>query len=220
MTTLDGRETAPLLATPRLFQNIDGSPMGFWQAVIGGRSVGAPGTPMLMQEAHRRWGRSNWRSLFREAKTLASEGFAVSPRMAASVARGAVQLAMHPTTAAYFLPDGKPVAEGALLKNPAYAASIEMLANQGAAPFYTGEIAADIVRAVRQTSNPGVLSAVDLALYQVKERPPVCADYRGFEVCGMGPPSSGGLAVGQILGMIAPFDMTGLGPENAHRLGG
>ena len=216
MTTLDARETAPLLASPRLFQNLDGSPMGFWQAVVGGRSVGVPGTPMLLQEVHRRWGRANWSGLFTEAKTLASEGFVVSPRLANSVARDAETLALQPATAAFFLPQGVAISEGALLKNPAYAETLAILAAEGAAPFYTGDIAADVVRSLRQTDNPGLLSAVDLALYQVKERAPVCAGYRGFEVCGMGPPSSGGLAVGQILGMLEPFDLTGLGPENAH----
>ncbi len=216
LTTLDGRETAPLTATPRLFQNIDGSPMGFWEAVVGGRSVGVPGTPMLLQEAHRRWGRSNWAGLFTDAETLAREGFAVSLRMAASVARDAVKLSSHPVTAQYFLPEGQALGAGDWVKNPAYADSIRQLAQKGAAPFYTGEIARDIVRAVRTAKAPGELSAIDLALYSVKERAPVCAQYRGHQVCGMGPPSSGGLAVGQILGLVEPFDLAMMGPESAE----
>ncbi len=215
VTTLDGREAAPLAATPRLFLGRDGEPLKFFEAVVGGRSVGVPGTPMLMQEAHRKWGRSQWPSLFEAAITHADEGFTVTPRMAASVARDAERLASHPMTAAYFLPNGAPLAEGAQLDNPEYAASLKMMAAQGAAPFYTGKIAADIVDAVQDASNPGVLSGVDLALYQVKERPAVCMDYRAHDVCGMGPPSSGGLTVGQILGLIQPYDIAELGPDSA-----
>ncbi|WP_372887618.1 gamma-glutamyltransferase [Shimia sp.] len=214
LTTLDGRETAPLSATPRLLQDDAGAPLGFFDAVIGGLSVGVPGTPMLMQEAHRRWGRADWPGLFEAAITLAEDGFAVSPRMAQSVQRDAERLALHPGTAAYFLPGGRPVQAGDRLRNPAYARSLGLLARQGAAPFYSGEIAAEIVAAVRGAPRPGTLSAEDLALYRVKERPAVCAPYRGYDVCGMGPPSSGALAVGQILGLLSPFDMTGLGPED------
>lgn len=216
VTTLDGRETAPLAASPKLFLGRDGQPLKFFDAVVGGRSVGVPGTPLLMEEAHRRWGRSPWPGLFGTATKLADDGFVVSPRMAASVARDAERLASHPVTAAYFVPAGVPLAEGARLRNPAYADSLRALAAEGAAPFYTGEIAADIVRAVRSADNPGVLSAVDMALYQVKERPAVCAQYRRHDVCGMGPPSSGGLTVGLILGMIQPFDIAGLGSDSAE----
>lgn len=214
LTTLDGRETAPLAATPQLFQNVDGSPMGFFRAVVGGRSVGVPGTPMLLEVAHRRWGRANWPGLFDEAIALARDGFAVSPRMAASVARDAKRLASHATTRDYFLPGGAPVQAGQHLKNPAYAASLRALAKHGAAPFYTGDIARQIVAAVQRGSNPGLLNEIDLALYQVKERAAVCAPYRAYQICGMGPPSSGALAVGQILGLVSHFDLATLGPEN------
>ncbi len=216
VTTLDGRETAPLSATPRLLQDQNGEPLGFFDAVIGGLSVGVPGIPMLMQEAHRRWGRANWPGLFADTITLAEMGFSVSPRMAQSVARDAERLAQHPETADYFLPNGASLQAGDVLKNPAYAKSLRLLATEGAAPFYTGEIAAQIVAAVNNAPRPGNLQPLDLALYQVKERPAVCADYRGYDVCGMGPPSSGALAVGQILGLLSPFDMTGLGAEDPH----
>ena len=216
LTTLDGRETAPLAAGPRLFQDADGQPLKFFDAVIGGRSVGVPGTPMLMQEAHRRWGRSVWSGLFDKAIALAQGGFAVSPRMAASVAGDAERLALNPRTAAYFLPGGVPLQAGQMLVNRPYARSLRILAAQGAAPFYTGDIAADIVGAVRNARNPGLLRGIDLALYRVRERPAVCADYREYDVCGMGPPSSGGLTVGQILGLVAPFDLAALGPDNAE----
>jgi gamma-glutamyltranspeptidase/glutathione hydrolase len=216
VTTLDGRETAPLAATPRLFQQIDGSPMGFWTAVVGGRSVATPGTPMLLEQAHRRWGRANWPSLFSDAIDLADNGFSVSPRMAASVANDAIRLNSHPTTAAYFLPEGLPITAGTLLKNPEYATSLRALAEHGAAPFYTGDIAHDVVQAVRTSAAPGLLRDIDLALYTVKERPPACADYRGYAVCGMGAPSSGGLTVGQILGLSEGFDLATLGPDSAE----
>jgi len=203
ITTLDGRETAPLAATPRLFQHPDGTPMGFFDAVVGGRSVGVPGTPALLAEAHRRWGQADWAGLFQPAITLAEDGFSVSLRLAAAVARDAARLASQPGTARYFVPDGQPLAAGARLKNPDYAASLRLLVREGAAPFYTGAIARDIVAAVQGASPAGLLAPLDLAIYRVKDRSPLCLPYRGHEICGMGPPSSGALAVGQILGTLA-----------------
>ena len=215
ITTLDGRETAPLAATPRLFQDAAGAPLAFFEAVVGGRSVGTPGTPALMAEAHRRWGRSDWAVLLDPAIRLAEAGFAVSPRLATLVAGDAERLALHPDTAAYFLPAGKPLAEGDTLRNPAYAATLRVLATQGADGFYTGPVADSIVTAVQEAAdNPGVLDKVDLAIYRVKEREAVCAPYRVWQVCGMGPPSSGALAVGQILGLLQGHDLTALGPDN------
>ena len=216
VTTLDGRETAPLAATPKMLLGEDGQPLGFFDAVVGGLSVGVPGTPMLMEETHRRWGRADWPKLFSEAITLAEQGFAVSPRMAASVERDAERLSIDPQAAQLFVPGGVPVQAGDHFENPAYGRSLRVLAANGAAPFYAGEIARQIVDAVENAQRPGLLSHIDLALYRVKERPAVCADYRGYDVCGMGPPSSGGLAVGQILGLLSPFDMTGLGPDDPH----
>ncbi|MCF6432466.1 gamma-glutamyltransferase [Leisingera sp. MMG026] len=217
LTTLDGRETAPLAATPILFQDENGEPLKFFDAVVGGLSVGTPGTPALLEAAHRRWGRANWPSLFEPAIQLAEDGFAVSPRLAALVAGDAERLARFPATAEYFLPGGEPIAEGAMLLNPDYAATLRALAQGGAGAFYTGPIAAEIVRTVNTAEgNPGVLSATDLALYQVRERPAVCAVYRDFEACGMGPPSSGALTVGQILGMLGQYDLAELGADSAE----
>ncbi len=217
LTTLDGRETAPLDATPTLFLDDTGEPLKFFDAVVGGRSVGTPGTPALMAEAHRRWGRTPWPVLFDDAIRLARQGFSVSPRLAGLVRRDADRLARFAPTAAYFLPKGVPIAAGDRLRNPAYARTLRALAQKGVSAFYTGPIAADIVRAVnRAPGNPGVLSTLDLALYQVRERPAICAPYRAYEVCGMGPPSSGALTVGQILGMLAPYDLAALGPRNAQ----
>ncbi|MEO0381809.1 MAG: gamma-glutamyltransferase, partial [Pseudomonadota bacterium] len=182
LTTLDGRETAPLAVTPTLFQNEDGSRMGFFDAVVGGRSVGTPGTPALLAEVHARWGNQPWPSLFEAGMELASTGFEVSPRLAGLIERDAERLAAFGPTADYFLPGGTPLTVGATLQNPDYAATLGALAVGGAEAIYTGQIAESIVTTVQQFSaNPGVLSALDLAVYQVKERPPVCATYRAHE---------------------------------------
>ncbi|MBL4767179.1 MAG: gamma-glutamyltransferase [Rhodobacteraceae bacterium] len=215
LTTLDGRETAPLAATPTLFQNDAGEPLKFFDAVVGGRSVGTPGTPALMAEAHRRWGHSPWPSLFQSAITLAEDGFAVSPRLAGLVDRDAERLARFPATADYFLPNGAALQAGDLLKNPDYADTLRILADKGEDGFYTGPVAADIIRTVATAAgNPGVLSQLDLAIYQIQERAPVCVTYRAHDVCGMGPPSSGALTVGQILGMLESYDLAAMGPDN------
>ncbi len=219
LTTLDGRETAPLGARPTLFQDAAGAPLTFYDAVVGGRSVGTPGTPALLAEAHRRWGRTPWPALFASAIGLAEQGFSVSPRLAELVAGDAERLARFPGTAAYFLPGGKPLVDGQVLKNPAYGDTLRQLAATGADAFYSGPIAADIVQTVQGApGNPGVLSQIDLALYQVRERPPVCVPYRAHEVCGMGPPSSGALTVGQILGMLDSHDLPGPQNPEAWRL--
>ena len=206
ITTLDGRETAPLAATPRLFQNENGERLKFWDAVVGGRSVGVPGTPALMEAAHKKWGQNSWNSLFSEAIDLADNGFAVSPRLAALVARDAERLGRFSDTAHYFYPNEQPLVEGYLLTNPAYADLMRRMAKDGAEVIYSGDIARAIIDTVRGAEkNPGVLSLTDLQIYKVKERPAVCAPFRGHQVCGMGPPSSGALTVGQILGLLNQF---------------
>ncbi|MDB3922130.1 gamma-glutamyltransferase [Paracoccaceae bacterium] len=206
ITTLDGRETAPLAATPRLFQNENGERLKFWDAVVGGRSVGVPGTPALMEAAHKKWGQNSWNSLFSEAIDLADNGFAVSPRLAALVARDAERLGRFSGTADYFYPNEQPLVEGYLLTNPAYADLMRRIAKDGAEVIYSGDIARAIIDTVRGAEkNPGVLSLTDLQIYKVKERPAVCAPFRGYQVCGMGPPSSGALTVGQILGLLNQF---------------
>ncbi|MDS9468963.1 gamma-glutamyltransferase [Paracoccus sp. MBLB3053] len=215
LTTLDARETAPMAARPTLFQDEGGTPLKFMDAVVGGRSVGTPGTPALLEAAHRRWGKSNWAGLFDDAIELADGGFAVSPRLAELVAEEGEDLQRYPETTAYFFPDGKPIVQGATLKNPAYADVLRVLRSEGAEGFYSGPVAQDIVAAVRgATDNPGMLALSDLTQYRVIERPAVCAAYREHEVCGMGPPSSGGLTVGQILGMLEGYDLAMLGAEN------
>jgi gamma-glutamyltranspeptidase/glutathione hydrolase len=216
ITTLDGRETAPMEATPKLFLDETGQPLKFFDAVVGGRSVGTPGTVMLMQEAHNRWGGKDWKSLFAPAETLARDGFAVSPRLATLIATEGDKLkAFEATTAYFFGADGAPLKAGTLLKNPAYAETLSTIAAGGAPAFYTGPIADAIVDTVRMSGkNAGVLSLADLANYRVEERRPVCTDYRALEVCGMGPPSSGAVAIGQMLGMLENFDLKALGKDN------
>jgi gamma-glutamyltranspeptidase/glutathione hydrolase len=206
---------APLDATPTLLQSADGEPLKFFDAVVGGRSVGVPGTPALMEAAHKMWGRSEWGSLFSDAIRLAEDGFAVSPRLASLVEGDAERLSRFARTREYFLPGGTAVAVGDTLVNPDYADTLRTLAALGADAFYAGQIAEGIVATVRTAAgNPGVMSMTDLALYQVMERPPVCVEYRAHEVCGMGPPSSGALTVGQILGTLDNFVLPG--PEDAN----
>ncbi|WP_394198465.1 gamma-glutamyltransferase [Litoreibacter albidus] len=215
MTTLDGRETAPLAATPRLFQNDDGEPLKFFDAVVGGLSVGTPGTPALLEKAHAKWGRADWPSLFADATALAEGGFEVSPRLAALVASDQERLARFPRTASYFLPNGAPIAAGSTLTNQPYAKTLRALASGGAKAFYSGEIAQGIIDTVANAEgNPGVLSMTDMSIYKVKQRAPVCATYRAHDICGMGPPSSGALTLGQILGMLDGHDLAALGKDS------
>jgi gamma-glutamyltranspeptidase/glutathione hydrolase len=215
LITIDGRETAPMNVTPKLFQDENGEPLKFFDAVVGGLSVGTPGTPALMAKAHELWGKANWDGLFNDAITLADEGFVVSPRLATSVAGDAERLSRFKPTADYFLPGGTPIASGDTLKNPAYAETLRQIALDGVVSFYTGTTAEGIVETVQNTDgNPGVLEMQDLAVYQVKMRDAVCAQYREHDVCGMGPPSSGALTVGQILGMLNNYDLASLGVES------
>ncbi|MGB7318824.1 MAG: gamma-glutamyltransferase [Planktotalea sp.] len=215
VTTLDGRETAPAAATPRLFQDANGEPVKFFDAVVGGRSVGVPATPALLERAHQKWGNQEWASLFDDGIALADGGFKVSERLAGMIAGDGDRLARFETTASYFYPEGSALKEGQTLRNAEYAGTLREMALNGTDSFYRGDIARDIVRAVQNAQgNPGVLSLSDMAAYQVKERTPVCASYRTYDVCGMGPPSSGGLTVGQILGMLDNYDLTALGAQN------
>ncbi|TDK36997.1 gamma-glutamyltransferase [Rhizobium deserti] len=218
LTTFDGRETAPMQATPKLFLDAQGQPLKFMDAVVGGRSVGTPGTVRLLEEVHKRHGKLEWPALFERARTLATEGFQVSPRLASLVAAEGDKLKKYEGPTGYFFDAaGAPLKAGTVLKNPAYAQTLEAIAAGGADAFYTGPIAEAIVRTVREAAgNPGVLSLDDLANYRIKEREPVCFNYRALDVCGMGPPSSGAVAIGQMLGTIENFDIRGLGPQNAE----
>jgi gamma-glutamyltranspeptidase/glutathione hydrolase len=216
--TLDGRETAPAAATPDRFMK-DGKPMPFYDAVVGGRSVGVPGTVRLLAEAHARWGRLPWRRLFGEAIRLAEDGFQVSPRLSGQLGQEKF-LASNPRAKALFYdPEGKPLAAGTLFRNPAYAQTLRTIADKGAEAFYSGPIAEDIVATAKaHPTNPGDMTLADLAGYKVVAREAVCAPYRVYTVCGMGPPSSGAIAVGQILGVLQTRDMGRLkpGPDAVH----
>ncbi|MBB4266905.1 gamma-glutamyltransferase [Roseospira visakhapatnamensis] len=215
LTTLDGRETAPMAADDTYWLDEDGAPLAWWDAVVGGRSVGVPGTLKLLETLHAHHGRLAWPDLLKPAIETAETGFAMSPRLAASIAAAQdKKLDLFEATRAYFFnADGTPKTAGTVLRNPVFADTLRLIGRHGSAPFYEGEIAADIVAAVRTNINPGILTPEDLAAYTVVERAPVCVPYRAYEVCGMGPPSSGALTVGQILGMLAGFDMPGLGPS-------
>jgi gamma-glutamyltranspeptidase/glutathione hydrolase len=219
LTTLDGRETAPKAAKPERFLGADGKPMKFVDAVVGGRSVGVPGTVRLLEEAHKRWGKLPWAEVFAPAIKLAEEGFAISPRLNGLLALEK-NLGKDARAAAYFYEaDGKPKPVGTVLKNPAFATTLRAIAGRGADAFYEGAIAEDIVATVTgHATNPGDITLDDLAVYKVEERAPLCGRYRAYTLCGMGPPSSGAIAVQQILGMLETKDIARLGPgaEAAH----
>ncbi len=216
LTSFDARETAPLQATQDLFLDDAGQALGFFEAVVGGRSVGTPGTVKMLWTLQQRYGNQKWQDLLGPALTLAREGFVVSPRLADSVQRDAERLASDKTAAQYFIPNGRPIAAGSLLKNPAYAHTLSHLAEHGDADFYTGQLARKIVAKVQNADTPGPLALEDLATYSMRERTPTCHPYRAFEVCGMGPPSSGAHTVGQILGILEHFNLAQFHPDDPN----
>ena len=211
--TYDARETAPAAARPDRFLK-DGKPMPFSQAVNNGMAVAVPGLLRGLELAHREHGRLPWRELFQPAIRLAERGFAVSPRLHALLA-GNKALRRQEAAAAYFYaPDGAPWPVGHVLKNPDFARTLRAIAAHGADAFYTGDIARDVVAAVHAHPSPGDLSLQDLAGYRALKREPVCGGYRGYTLCGMGPPSSGPLAVLQILGELEQYPMGSYAPES------
>jgi gamma-glutamyltranspeptidase/glutathione hydrolase len=227
----DGRETAPAGATPTLFLGTDGKPLPFATAVVGGRAVGVPGTVAMLALAHQQHGRLPWAQLFAPAIALANDGFAISPRMATLLAKETA-LKADPVAAAYFYaPDGNPWPAGHLLRNPELAAVLQRIALEGPDALMRGDVARAIAAKVQQhPSNPGTLSQGDLAAYQPVVRQSLCFDYnvaarptslgaatasatgitrataisatRDYRICGMPPPSSGAIAIGQILGQL------------------
>ena len=202
----DGRETAPAGATERLFLKADGTPMAFTDAQIGGRSVGTPGVLRALEMAHKKSGHLPWAKLFEPAIRLSEQGFAISPRLHSLIAADRF-IAQSPDMAAYFLnADGSPKATGTLLKNPALAAVFKRIAKEGPDALYQGPIAEEIARKVQGHRNAGSLSQADLKGYAAKQRAPLCTDYKQWKVCGMPPPSSGGIAVAQILGTLQALE--------------
>lgn len=217
LIALDGRETAPFLSGPFLFYK-GSEALPFEEAVLGGRSVGVPGTPMLLQDLHELYGRLTWMELFDEPIRLASEGFEVSPRLAGIIAAHQEKLARFLQTSSYFLDqESQPLEEGVVLKNTDYAETLRDYAFHGSGIFYRGRISKNIVKTVQNIqSNPGVLTDRDFSNYTVKKRKPVCGPYRVYIVCSMGEPSSGGLTLLQILGMVERFDLPGWGAQDAR----
>ena len=204
----DGRETAPAAADERLFLTPEGKPMAFMDAVVGGRSVGGPGTVRMLEMAHAQHGRLRWAALFEPAIRLAETGFPVSPRLHAMLQADA-HLRKDPTAAAFFYqPDGTPWPVGHRLKNPELAEVLRRLARDGSRALHEGEIAQAIVAKVQgHPGNPGRMTLADLAGYRAKTREAICHDHtagsRRWKICGFPPPSSGAIAVGQILGLMA-----------------
>ncbi|PMN69055.1 gamma-glutamyltransferase [Enterovibrio norvegicus] len=215
LTTYDGRETAPLDATPSLFLDDNGQPLKFYDAVVGGLSVGTPGTMRLMHDTHAKLGNLSWRKVLAPAIALAESGFEVSPRLAALIEGDADRLRRYPSTYRYFFDGtGNPLNVGDRLVNQEYADTLKLVA-EDIDNFYEGDIADDIVATVQNAAgNPGILSKKDLANYRVIERNPVCAPYHQYKICGMGPPTSGGITVGQILGILSNYPMKTLGKDN------
>jgi gamma-glutamyltranspeptidase/glutathione hydrolase len=207
----DGRETAPAAAQSERFLGPSGRPMGFFESLLSGQAVGVPGLLAVLELAHRNHGRLPWRDLVQPAIDHAERGFALSARLYKLLDRDRY-LRRDAFAAGYFYaPDSHPKPIGTILRNPEYAAVLNEIATKGAAAFYSGEIARDIAVAVQQHPvNPGDLTLADFEQYRAKERPPVCGAFRIYRVCGVPPPSGGGIAVLQILGIVERLPKTDL----------
>jgi len=210
VSTIDGRETAPSAATPQWFANSGGKPLDPRQAYIGGKAAGVPGAVAMMAAAHAKSGKLPWSELFQPAIRLARDGFVVSPRMH----NGIALYGRHMTGWARetYLPGGVPVAAGTPLHVPELATTLERIARDGAPAIYGEDSARRIAAAVAgAAANPAPMAATDVTSYKTHDRDPVCATYRAYRVCGMGPPSSGGITVLMILKQLERFDMRALG---------
>ena len=215
ISTIDGRETAPAAAKPERFLGADGQPRGYMDVIPGGLSVGVPGNMRLMEMAHGKWGKLEWKALFQPAIKLAEEGFVVTPALNKWLVQFEPMWKDFPGARAIYYVGGKPAPVGTRLKNPAYAAILRDIAARGPEAFYSGANARAISDAVAKAPrNPAQLTAQDLAAYKAKERPAVCTTYRIYKVCGMGPPSSGATTVFGILGLVEGWDMKAMGKDN------
>jgi gamma-glutamyltranspeptidase/glutathione hydrolase len=203
----DGRETAPASATPDRFL-VDGKPMPFNKAVLSGLSIGVPGLVRLLEDVHKQHGKLPWAKLFEPAIRLAENGFEISQRLHVLLRLDGAE-SFVPAARRYFFTDGgSALPIGHRLRNPEFAATLRAIAAGGASAFYEGPIAQAIVDAVAAAPTaPGGMTLDDLKSYRVKERPPLCISYRAHEVCGVGPPSSGGPTVAQTLKLIEPLDI-------------
>ncbi len=212
-TSFDGREVAPASATPGMFLDSGGQPRGRGDAIPGGLSVGIPGVVGMLEMAHKKYGRLPWARLFEPAIRLAENGFPVGPKLARTIA-GAPKN-MPDIARTFFHPDGSPYREGEIFRNPELGKSLRAIAAGGAHAFYTGEIAQQIVTAIQKAPhNPAGMTLADLAGFQPRELEPVCGGYRIWVVCSMGPPSSGGVAIVQILEMLQRFPSSDLAPNS------
>ncbi|MBE0378970.1 gamma-glutamyltransferase [Pseudoalteromonas prydzensis] len=220
LTSFDGRETAPSHADETLFLDENGNAAPWIEAVVGGRSVGVPGLLHAFANAHKQYGKLAWAELFKPAIALAEQGFEVSPRLHALLAKqinpGVTKL---PVIRDYFFPDGKPLAVGTVKKNQALADLYKQIADVGIDAFYKGDNAKKMVDAVTHSVvAPGTLALTDLANYQSKQRDAVCTPYHAYKVCSMAPPSSGGVAVLQILALLEDKNMAQYKPNSAQAL--
>ncbi len=214
--TFDGREKAPSAATPAYFLDASGKPQPRREAIPGGKSVGVPGNIAMLALAHKQLGKLPWAALFQPAIALARDGYEVTPRLARSIAGSAETLKRTPEAAALFLnADGTPKPAGSRIVNAALADTLTAIAEHGPDAFYKGPVAAAIVQRVTTApTNPSQMTIADVAAYQAKPRAPVCTAYRVWRVCGMGPPSAGGIAVLAILKQLEGFDLGKLGPAS------
>ena len=218
ITVYDGRETAPAGATPTMFLGSDGKPLGFREAVVSGISVGVPGAVALLEMAHKAHGKRPWAELFRPAIAIADNGFAVPPRLAAWL--GIIKsFGNEPAARAiYFNGDGSPKKPGERVANPVLADTMRLIAEHGPKEFYEGAVAEEMVTRVRGHVRPGALSLADLAGYQPIKREAVCGLYRIWTICGMPPPSSGGVAILQSLQLLEPFQLSQDAPNDLRSL--
>ncbi len=208
LTTYDGREAAPAVAKPDRFMGADGKPIPFPTAIASGAAVGVPGALAMLELAHKRHGRLAWARLFEPAMALARDGFPVSPRLSFLLDWMGSDAFSPPARHYFYDADRRAWRPGHRLRNPEFAATLEILAGEGARALHNGPLAESILAAVASGPTPASdLTLADLAAYQPREREPVCVSYRGYRVCGMGPPSSGAHAVGQTLALIEPFDL-------------
>ena len=215
LSTINGRETAPAAATSDRFVGPDGKPLGFLEAFQGGRSVGVPGNVQLMAQAHQKWGKLPWATIFKPAIRLSQKGFIVNKTLESRLAAIQGLWPNFDEARTTYWRDGKPLKAGMTFKNPKLAATLALLAKKGPDAFYTGPIASQIVHAVTTSKlSPGDMTMTDLAQYRAKEQQAVCAPYRVYVVCGMAPPSSGATTVLQILGTLQRFDLKAMGKDS------